>query len=119
MHWNGGQEYTVIGHIGKGAFANVYRLGEKSTGRTVACKELEKRKFMKNGVLDIKINNELQIMKGIHHVSPSTMQMLTFAKPASPISSTTLIITISRSICILSWNMYPVAISRNTSIRWV
>ena len=71
MHWNGGQAYSVIGHIGKGAFANVYRLGEKSTGRTVACKELEKRKFMKNGVLDIKINNELQIMKGIHHVSSS------------------------------------------------
>ena len=69
MHWNGGQTYNVVGHIGKGAFANVYRLGEKSTGRTVACKELEKRKFMKNGVLDIKINNELQIMKEIHHVS--------------------------------------------------
>lgn len=68
MHWNGGDKYNVVSHIGKGAFANVYKLATKADGHIYAVKELEKRKMMKNGVLDIKFHNELMIMKDIDHV---------------------------------------------------
>lgn len=67
MHWSGGDRYNVVGHIGKGAFAMVYQLATKNDGQIFAAKELEKRRFMKNGVLDRKIDNELQIMKAISH----------------------------------------------------
>ncbi|EMC93435.1 hypothetical protein BAUCODRAFT_125292 [Baudoinia panamericana UAMH 10762] len=67
MHWSGGEKYNVVGLIGKGAFATVYQLATKSEGQLFAAKELEKRKFMKNGVLDRKLDNEMQIMKSISH----------------------------------------------------
>ncbi|KAH0078915.1 Pkinase-domain-containing protein, partial [Aureobasidium melanogenum] len=67
MHWSGGDKYNVTGHLGKGAFATVYRLNSKSNGQMFAAKELEKRRFMKNGVIDKKLDNELRIMKGISH----------------------------------------------------
>ena len=67
MHWSGGDKYNVTGHLGKGAFATVYRLNSKSNGHMFAAKELEKRRFMKNGVIDKKLDNELRIMKGINH----------------------------------------------------
>jgi serine/threonine protein kinase len=67
MHWSGGEKYNVVGLIGKGAFATVYQLATKSEGQLFAAKELEKRKFMKNGVLDRKLDNEMQIMKSVSH----------------------------------------------------
>jgi len=67
MHWNGGDMYNVVGHLGKGAFATVYRLATKADGQLYAAKELEKRRFMKNGILDRKLDNELQIMRDIDH----------------------------------------------------
>lgn len=67
MHWGGGDKYNVVGHLGKGAFATVYRLATKSEGQLFAAKELEKRRFMKNGILDRKLGNELEIMKGLNH----------------------------------------------------
>lgn len=36
-------------------------------GRVLAAKELEKRRFMKNGQLDKKIDNEMRIMAGLQH----------------------------------------------------
>jgi serine/threonine protein kinase len=36
-------------------------------GKLLAAKELEKRRFMKNGQLDKKIDNEMQIMKSLRH----------------------------------------------------
>lgn len=69
MHWSGGSVYNVTGQIGKGAFATVYRLATKKDGIVYAAKELDKRKFMKNGVLDLKVENEMQIMKYLRHVS--------------------------------------------------
>ena len=68
-HWNGGEKYNVIEHIGRGAFADVYKFATKAEGKLFAVKEIEKRKFIKNGVLDHKVNNELQIMKDLSHVS--------------------------------------------------
>lgn len=69
MHWNGGDEYNVTGNIGKGAFATVYKIATKKDGRVFAAKELDKRRFMKNGILDLKVENEMRIMKNLRHVS--------------------------------------------------
>ncbi|PNS15868.1 hypothetical protein CAC42_7974 [Sphaceloma murrayae] len=67
MHWNGGSKYNVVGHLGNGAFAKVYQLATKANGVFFAAKELEKRRFMKNGILDRKLDNEMQIMKDLSH----------------------------------------------------
>jgi len=76
MHWTGGSEYNVIGLLGKGAFATVFQLATKSTGILYAAKELDKRKFMKNGILDRKLENELQIMKDLSH--PNIVQYVEY-----------------------------------------
>jgi hypothetical protein len=68
MQWGGGSTYNVVGQIGKGAFATVYKLTMKNDGRVFAAKELDKRRFMKNGILDMKVDNEMKIMKGLRHV---------------------------------------------------
>ncbi|KAK2796197.1 hypothetical protein FQN52_000175 [Onygenales sp. PD_12] len=67
MNWNGGSKYNVTGQIGKGAFATVYKVATKNDGAIFACKELDKRRFMKNNILDYKVNNEMMIMSGLRH----------------------------------------------------
>ena len=69
MHWSGGDMYSVVGFAGKGAFATVYKVATRKEGTVYAAKELEKRKYLKDGNLKQKFNNELKIMKLIHHVS--------------------------------------------------
>lgn len=69
MVWKGDDKYNVVEYIGKGAFANVYKIATKHDGEAFAAKELEKRRFVKDGVLDQKLHNELLIMKGLCHVS--------------------------------------------------
>lgn len=69
MHWTGGSMYNVTGQIGKGAFATVYKLATKQHGAIFAAKELDKRRFMKNGILDQKVDNEMKIMRDLKHVS--------------------------------------------------
>ncbi len=71
MHWKGDDTYNVVEYIGKGAFALVYKIVTKHDGEPFAAKELEKRRFMKDGILDQKIHNELLIMKDLCHVSRS------------------------------------------------
>lgn len=66
-HWNGGASYNFTGLLGKGAFATVYRIQTKKEGDIYAAKELDKRRFIKNGVLDIKFDSELNIMKHLKH----------------------------------------------------
>ncbi|MCJ1434658.1 hypothetical protein MMC27_004027 [Xylographa pallens] len=65
--WNGGEKYNVVDHIGKGAFADVFKFATKREGKVFAVKQIEKRKFMKDGVLDHKVHNELRIMKILNH----------------------------------------------------
>ncbi|KAH8591967.1 hypothetical protein B0O99DRAFT_690032 [Bisporella sp. PMI_857] len=65
--WRGGPKYNKVGTIGKGAFATVYKITDKFDGIPFAAKELEKRRFMKNGVLDVKVDNEMKIMRKIQH----------------------------------------------------
>jgi serine/threonine protein kinase len=67
MKWDGRPKYTVTGFLGKGAFANVYQLTTLSEGRHFAVKELEKRRYVKDGILDRKLSNEMEIMKSIKH----------------------------------------------------
>ncbi|KAJ4522526.1 Protein kinase protein rad53 [Exophiala dermatitidis] len=66
-HWNGGSLYNFTGMLGKGAFATVYRVQTKKEGDLYAAKELDKRRFIKNGVLDMKFDSELNIMKHLKH----------------------------------------------------
>lgn len=67
--WKGSGKYNRGDRIGKGAFATVYKVTSKFDGRPFAAKELDKRKFMKNGVLDQKVENEMKIMQRAKHVS--------------------------------------------------
>ena len=67
--WRGGNKYNRVNIIGKGAFAVVYKMTDKFNGTPFAAKELEKRRFIKNGILDQKVEMEMKIMKRIHHVS--------------------------------------------------
>jgi FHA domain len=71
MHWSGGSVYNVTGQIGKGGFATVYKLATKQHGVVYAAKELDKRRFVKNGILDQKVDNEMKIMRGLRHVRRS------------------------------------------------
>ncbi|ETN37003.1 uncharacterized protein HMPREF1541_07991 [Cyphellophora europaea CBS 101466] len=66
-HWNGGDLYNFTGNLGKGAFASVYRVQTKRDGYIYAAKELDKRRFIKGGVLDIRFDNELKIMQNLKH----------------------------------------------------
>ncbi|KAK8020948.1 hypothetical protein PG990_006086 [Apiospora arundinis] len=72
--WRGGDKYSRVGVIGKGAFATVYKVTSKYNGLPYAAKELDKRKFMKNGVLDQKVENEMKIMQRVHH--PNIVQYI-------------------------------------------
>ncbi|KXX79601.1 Serine/threonine-protein kinase RAD53 [Madurella mycetomatis] len=72
--WNGSNKYNRVCEIGRGAFATVYKVTMKLTGQPYAAKELDKRKFMKNGVLDQKVENEMRIMQRIKH--PNIVQYI-------------------------------------------
>lgn len=67
--WDGSGRYNRVSQIGKGAFAVVYKVTSKFDGVPYAAKELEKRRFIKNGVLDQKVENEMRIMQKVQHVS--------------------------------------------------
>lgn len=69
--WRGGSKYNKVCMIGRGAFAVVHKITRKFDGVPFAAKELEKRRFMKNGVLDQKVESEMRIMRKITHVSSS------------------------------------------------
>lgn len=68
--WDGAGKYNRIDYIGKGAFAVVYRVTDKYNGTPYAAKELDKRRFLKNGVVDQRVDNEMRIMRQVRHVRP-------------------------------------------------
>jgi serine/threonine protein kinase len=76
MKWDGGNNYNIVGMLGKGAFATVHQIATKMDGRLLAAKELEKRRFMKNGLLDKKIDNEMKIMENLRH--PNIVQFVEY-----------------------------------------
>ena len=65
--WTGGEKYNIVNYIGKGAFAMVYKLSAKKDGEVYACKQIEKRRFIKDGVLNHKVHNEILVMKDLEH----------------------------------------------------
>lgn len=67
--WRGSEKYSKVSQIGKGAFAVVFKVTSRYDGKPYAAKELEKRRFLKNGVLDHKVDNEMKIMQRVKHVS--------------------------------------------------
>ena len=69
MKWTGGAKYNVVGTIGQGAFANVYKLSSKRDGVVFAAKQLDKSRFAKDGTLSSKMYNELNLIKSLRHVS--------------------------------------------------
>jgi len=104
-HWNGGETYTVIGHIGRGAFASVFRLQNKRHGEVFACKELQKSRFLKDGNFNQKGYLEVDIMKGLTHVSQSVLTSKAFNnKLGSQTSSSTLNVTKQPCTSTSSWN---------------
>ncbi|KAI0545723.1 Pkinase-domain-containing protein [Xylaria curta] len=72
--WRGSDKYARIGVVGKGAFATVYQVTSKYDGSPYAAKELDKRNFIKNGVVDQKVENEMKIMQKVHH--PNIVQYI-------------------------------------------
>ena len=69
LGWNGGEKYNVIKPIKNGAFAMVFQLSAKKDGELYACKQIEKRRFMKDGVLNHKAHNEILVMKDLEHAN--------------------------------------------------
>jgi serine/threonine protein kinase len=67
MKWDGRPDFKVTNMIGKGAFATVYQLTTFRDGHLLAAKELEKKRLVKDGVLDRRVSNELKIMKSVKH----------------------------------------------------
>ena len=67
--WNGGEKYNIVGLLGKGAFAMVYRISTVEDGELFAAKEIEKRRFIKDGQLGSKVTHERSIMERLRHVS--------------------------------------------------
>ncbi|KAK4099760.1 Pkinase-domain-containing protein [Parathielavia hyrcaniae] len=67
--WNGSNKYNRVCEIGRGAFATVHKVTMKFDGRPYAAKELDKHKFMKKGVLDQKVENEMRIMQRVKHAN--------------------------------------------------
>ena len=68
MQWNGGDTYHVTALLGKGAFASVYKLTRRADGELFAAKEIRKTVFAQRGVLDRRVEQELNIMKQLQHV---------------------------------------------------
>ncbi|KAF2663039.1 kinase-like protein [Lophiostoma macrostomum CBS 122681] len=66
-HWDGSPNYNMIRELGKGAFATVHLLATKMEGKLVAAKEIKTRDFLKNDQWNKKLDNELKIMKDLHH----------------------------------------------------
>lgn len=83
MMWDGGSRFKCIGVLGKGAFAMVYQVASKTTGEVFAAKEMEKQRFVRNGVLDHRIDNEMKIMQGLKH--PHIVQFIEFIPTPSTI----------------------------------
>ncbi|KAL8855759.1 MAG: hypothetical protein Q9178_007577 [Gyalolechia marmorata] len=74
MQWNGGDTYHVTALLGKGAFASVYKLTRRADGELFAAKEIRKTVFAQRGVLDRRVEQELNIMKQLQH--PNIVQYI-------------------------------------------
>jgi hypothetical protein len=121
--WNGSGKYNRVGMIGKGAFAVVYKVTSKYDGRPYAAKELEKRRFIKNGVLDQKVENEMKIMQRVEHVClpsppfffPQERFLLTVTFSSQILFGTSSISTGMSAFSSSLWSMFPVVTWESSS----
>lgn len=67
MEWDGGPTYNVVGCLGRGTFATVYKLATKKDGQIFAAKELSKVRLRQSNTTDLKFDNEIRIMKDLRH----------------------------------------------------
>ncbi|KAL8810651.1 MAG: hypothetical protein Q9223_003804 [Gallowayella weberi] len=67
IQWNGGDRYRFTAVLGKGAFATVYKAARRADGELFAAKEIQKKAFAKGGVLDRRVDQELNIIKQLQH----------------------------------------------------
>ncbi len=74
LNWSGGAKYNVVSFIGAGAFANVFKLSSKKDGLVFAVKQLDKKQLRKEKSLSSKMYNELNVIKGLRHVSVPVLQ---------------------------------------------
>ncbi|KAJ8456920.1 hypothetical protein ONZ45_g18526 [Pleurotus djamor] len=74
--YKGLEEFKLMEKMGDGAFSNVYKAVDLSTGKKVAVKVV--RKFELNAVQRANILKEVQIMRGTHH--PSIVKLLSFSE---------------------------------------
>jgi hypothetical protein len=108
--FRGGERYNRVNQLGKGAFAIVYKVTDKYTGNPYAAKELDKRKFMKNGVLDQKVENEMRIMQRVSHVGalrpalPPLLRSFCSPHPRRTLSGTLSTLTGTRISLSSSWS---------------
>ncbi|KAI9883719.1 MAG: hypothetical protein M1823_004523 [Watsoniomyces obsoletus] len=74
--WSGGPRYNVVGTVGKGAFATVYKVARTENGEIYAAKELSRRTFHKNNhnATDRKFDSEMAIMQRLRH--PNIVQYI-------------------------------------------
>ena len=68
--------YEMRESIGKGSFATVYEAIQKSTGRSVAIKVIKKARFKDQKTM-LMLRREIEIMKVLDHVRPSSPSPLT------------------------------------------
>ena len=108
LSWNGGEKYNVVSYVGKGAFALVFKLSAKKDGEVYACKQIEKRRFIKDGILNHKVHNEILVMKDLEHVWINLPCKRVITDSNSPISSSTSNITRPKSTFSSSWNLLVV-----------
>ncbi|KAL8993566.1 MAG: hypothetical protein Q9169_006248 [Polycauliona sp. 2 TL-2023] len=78
MQWNGGDTYHVTALLGKGAFASVYKLVRRVDGEVFAAKEIRTTVFAQRGVVDRRVDQELNIMKQLQH--PNIVQYIDHKK---------------------------------------
>ena len=65
----------MIGFLGAGSFATVCKLASKRDGEVFAVKQLEKRRFIRDGSMSRKFHNELNVMMKVNHVSKIVTEM--------------------------------------------
>ena len=66
-NWNGAKKYNPVGTLGQGGFATVLKVATYFSGDFFAVKEIDKRRHIYGGVLDRKLQNELDIIRNVKH----------------------------------------------------
>ena len=75
------EKYDLREQLGHGAFAVVQRCIEKSSGRSFAVKNIDKKKVAKNPKLSYHVHREIEILRNVNH--PNVVQYVDFFEGTS------------------------------------